>query len=112
MRLRVGYQHSQFWPILASFVDYYSLFWCPGVIFKIHEPRGAFTCRSLTLAVLADSGMFCGLLTVLGSRSDFRDLRTQGSIYVSFINTHNFGLFLSVRALLLTVLESESDFHD
>ena len=33
MRLRVGYQHLQFWSILAYFVDYYSLFWGPGVLF-------------------------------------------------------------------------------
>ena len=72
--LRVGHQHSQFWPILAHFVDYYSLFWGPGVISTIDEPRGAFTCRSSTLTVLADSGPFHGLLlTVLGSQSDFHD---------------------------------------
>ena len=74
VRLRVGHQQSQFWPILARFVDYYSLFWGPGVISTIDEPRGAFTCRSSTLAVLADSGPFRGLLlTVLGSQSDFHD---------------------------------------
>ena len=66
--LCVGYRHSQFWPILARFMDYYSLFWGPGVIFTIDEPQGALTCRSSTLAVLADSGPFRGLLlTVLGS---------------------------------------------
>src|SRR6187401_2529045 len=69
LRLRVGHQQSQFWPILARFMDYYSLFWGPGVISTIDEPRGALTCRSSTLAVLADSGPFRGLLlTVLGSR--------------------------------------------
>ena len=72
--LRVGHQHWQFWPILARFMDYYSLFWGPGVISTIDEPQGALTCRSSTLAVLADSGPFRGLLlTVLGSRSDFHD---------------------------------------
>ena len=72
MRLRVGDQHWEFWPILARFMDYYSLFWGPGVISTINEPWGAFTCRSSTLAVLADSGPFDGLLlTVLGSRSNF-----------------------------------------
>ena len=72
MRLLVDHQHWQFWPILARFMDYYSLFWGPGVISMINEPWGAFTCRSSTLAVLADSGLFLGLLlTVLGSRSDF-----------------------------------------
>ena len=72
MRLRVDHQHSQFWPILARFVDYYSLFWVPGVISTINEPRGAFTCLLSTLAVLADSDPFLGLLlTVLVSQNDF-----------------------------------------
>ena len=42
-------------------MDYYSLFWGPGVISTIDEPQGALTCRSLTLTVLADSGTFRGL---------------------------------------------------
>ena len=70
--LRAGHQHSQFWPILARFVDYYSLFWGLGVISTIDEPKGALTCRSSTLAVLVDSGPFRGpLITVFGSRSDY-----------------------------------------
>ena len=74
VRLHVGHQHSQFWPTLARFVDYYSPFWGPGVISTINVPRGAFTCLSSALAVLADSGPFRGLLlTVLGSRRDFHD---------------------------------------
>ena len=74
MRLRVGHQHSQFWLILARFMDYYSLFWGPGVITTINKPWDASTCRSSTLAVLADSGPFHGLLlTVLGSQSVFHD---------------------------------------
>ena len=74
VRLRVGHQHRQFWPILARFMDYYSLFCGPGVISMINEPWGEFTCRSSTLAVLADSGPFLGLLlTVLWSRSEFSD---------------------------------------
>ena len=72
MRLRVGHQHTQFWPILARVVDYYSLFWGPGVISMINEPWCVFTCQSSTLAVLADSSPFLVLLlTVLGSRTDF-----------------------------------------
>ena len=36
------------------------------------EPRGALMCRSLTLAILVDSGPFRGLLDIdLGFRSDF-----------------------------------------
>ena len=61
-------------PILARFLDYYSLFWGPEAISLVVEPEGALTCRSSTLAVLVDSGPFHGLLlTVLGSRGDFHD---------------------------------------
>ena len=53
--------------------------------------------RSSTLAVLADSDPFRGLLlTVLGSQSDFHDQRTLGCVYVSVINTHSFGRFWPV----------------
>ena len=55
-------------------MDYYSPFFGLGVIFMIAEPQGALMCQSSTLAVLANSGPFRGLLlTVLGSRSDFHD---------------------------------------
>jgi len=74
MRLRVGHQHWLFWPILARFMDYCSLFWGPRVITTINKPWDAITCRSSTLAVLADSGPFHELLlTVLGSRSYYHD---------------------------------------
>ena len=72
VRLRVGHQQSQFWPILASFLDYYSLFCGLGVISTIEEPWGAFTCRSSTLAVFVHSYPFRGLLlTVLWPLRDF-----------------------------------------
>ena len=74
VRLRVGHQHSQFWPILTRFVDYYSPFWGPKAISMDVEPQGVLMCRSSTLTILAHSGTFCALLlTVLGSLSDFRD---------------------------------------
>ena len=74
MRLCVGRQHSQFWANSGRLVDYYSLFWGPGVISTIDEPLGAFTCRLSTLTILANSGPFRGLLlTVAGSQSDFQD---------------------------------------
>ena len=101
VRLRVGHQHSQFWPILAHFLDYYSLFWGPGVISTIDEPWGAFACRSSTLIVLADSAPFHGLLlTVLGPQSDFHGCRTPRCAYVSVINTRSFG---RVRPVLWTI---------
>ena len=72
VHLPIGPQHSQVWPILARFVDYYSPFWGPEAIFLVYGPQGALTCMTLTLAILADSGPFRGLLvTVLGSQSDF-----------------------------------------
>ena len=37
MRLHVYHQHWQFWPILARFMDYYSLFWGPRAISTINE---------------------------------------------------------------------------
>ena len=133
-------------------MDYYLLFWGPGVISTINEPWGGFTCRSSTLAVFVDSDPFHGLLlTVWGSRSDFHACRTPRCAYVTVNNTHSFGRFWPVswtitlfwglrvismidepqgvftcrsstltysaescpfRALLLSVLGTQSDFHD
>src|SRR6187399_243662 len=113
VRLRVGHQHSQFWPILARFVDYYSPFWGPGVISTINEPRGVFTSWSSALAVLADSGPFRGLFfTVLGSRlvSTINEPRGAFTCRSSALAVlADSGPF---RGLLLTVLGSRSDFHD
>ena len=94
MRLRVGHQQSQFGLILARFLDYYSPFWGPKAISIVVEPQGALTCRSSTLTVLADAGLFRGLLlTVLGSRGDLDNLQTLGCVYVSIINTRGFCRF-------------------
>src|SRR6187399_2354747 len=60
----------------------------------VAEPQGALTCRSSTLAVLAHSCPFHGLLiTVLGSWSDFHNYPTPRCAYVSVINTRSFGRF-------------------
>ena len=73
VRLFVSRQYSQFDPILICFVDYYSPFWGLEAISIVLEPQHMLTCWSSTLAVLVDFGLFHGLLlTVLGSRSDFR----------------------------------------
>ena len=49
-------------------------FWGPEEISTIDEPQGAFTCWSSTLTVLAESGLFHGLLlTLFWYRSDFHD---------------------------------------
>ena len=112
LRLRVGHQHSQFWPILAHFVDYYSLFWGPGVTSRINEPWGAFTWRSSTLTVFVDSDPFRGLLlTVLGPEAISIVVEPQGALTCrlsALAVLADSGLF---RGLLLTVLGSRSDFQ-
>ena len=45
VRLRLILQHSQFWAILARFMDYYSPFWGPKAISMVVELQGALTCR-------------------------------------------------------------------
>ena len=113
MLLRVGHQHSQFLPILARFVDYYSLFWGPGVISTINEPWGAFTFRSSTLAVLADSEPFRGLLlTILGPKQISIVVEPQGALTCRSSTLTDLADFGPFRGLLLTVLGSQSDFHD
>ena len=121
MLLRAGHQHSPFWLIrtvswaiahhlevverfprlmipevclhVGHFMDYCSPFRGLGAISTIDEPRGVFTYRRSTLAGLADSGPFRGLLlTVLGPRSDFIGLWTRRCAYVHDINTHRFGV--------------------
>ena len=62
VRLCFGHQHLRFWPILTRFVYYYSPFWGPKAISIIVEPQGALMCRSSTIAGLADTGPFRGLL--------------------------------------------------
>ena len=90
---------------LARFMDYYSPFWGPEAISMVVEPQGALTCRSSTLAILADSCPFHGLLlTVLGSTPGAFTCRS--STLAVFVDSGQF------RALLLTILGSKSDFHD
>ena len=55
MRLRVGHPYSQFCPILARFVDYYSPFWGPKVISILVEPK-------VRLRVGRQHSQFCSIL--------------------------------------------------
>ena len=94
-------------------MDYYSLFWGPGEVSTINEPWGAFTIRSSTLAVLADSDPFHGLLlTVLGPQTGFIVVEPQAA-HTCRSSTLTFladsGPF---HGLLLTILGSLRDFHD
>ena len=112
MRLRVGHQPSQFWPILARLMDYYSLFWGPGVISRISAPSGAFTCRSSTLVVfsiltrLVDYySPFWGLGVISTIDEPQRTLTCRSSTLAVLADSDPY------LGLLLTVLGPRRDFH-
>ena len=76
--LPVGHQHSQFWPILARFMDYYSPFSGPKAISMVVKLQGALTCQSSTITVWVDSGPFLGLLLYFGVSESFPRLTNPG----------------------------------
>ena len=83
------------------------------MISTINKPWGAFTCRSSTLEVLADSGPILGLLlTFLGSQSDFHGCRTPGALMCRASTLIVLGDYGPFCGLLLTVLGSQSDVHE
>src|SRR3954468_12794946 len=113
VRLRVGHQHPQFWPIPARIVNYYSLFWVPRVISTIDEPRGAFTCRSSTPQFWPIPARFMDYYSlfwgprVISTIDEPRGAFTcRSSTLVVLADSGPF------RAQLLIVLVSRSDFHD
>ena len=113
MRLRFGHQHSWVWPILTRFVNYYSPVLGRKAISIVVEPQGALTCRSSTLASLADSDPFRGLLlTVLGPKVITIVVEPQGAITCRSSTLTVLADSDPFRVLLLTVLGSRSDFHD
>ena len=83
------------------------------MISTINEPWGAFMFRPSTLAVLADSEPFRGLLlTVLGPKVISIIVEPQGALTCrssTLIVLADSGTF---RGLLLTILGSWSDSHD
>ena len=77
----------------------------------VTEPRGALTCRSLTLAVLADSGPFRGLvLTVFGSKAIYLLDVPQGALTCMTLTLTVLADSGPFHGLLLTVLGFRSDF--
>ena len=57
---------GRFWPVSWTPI------WGPRAIFMVAEAQGVLRCRSSTLAILADSGPFHGILLIdLGFWSDF-----------------------------------------
>ena len=112
VRLSVGHQHSQFWPILARFMDYYSPFCDPKAISMVVKPQGVLTCWSTRLAVWADCGPFCGLLlTVFGTRVISTIDEPRGAYMCRSSTLAVFGDSDLFHGLLITILESQSDFH-
>ena len=112
VRLRVGHQQSQFWPILVRLVHYYSPFWGPRAIYTICDPRGAFMCRSSTLTILANSGrlvdyysLFWGPGVISTIDEPLGAFTCRSSTLAGFVDSDPF------RGLLLTVLGSQRDFH-
>ena len=75
-------------------MDYYSPFWDLGAIFMVAEAQGVLTCRSSTLAILADSVPFHGLILIyLGFWRKFYGYGTPMRAYVEVISTRPFGRF-------------------
>ena len=112
MRLRVGHQHSQFLPFLVRFVDYYSPFWGPRAISMIDNPRGAFTRLSSTLTVLPILTRFVDYyLPFWGPKAICIVVEPQGALTCRLSTLAVFVDSNLFRALLLTVLGSQSEFH-
>ena len=65
VRLRGTHENSQFWPIPASFVCYYSLILGPAAIRTFWEPRGPVTGNSSKLTVLVYSGSFVNYYSLI-----------------------------------------------
>src|SRR3954462_13484661 len=108
-------------------MGYLSPFWVLRVISTIDESRCACTCWSLNLVVLADSGLFHGLLMTVpwaikyccGSPELIPPLTNPrvhlraGHQHLQFwpILTCFMGYYSSFHGLLFTVLGPRSDFH-
>ena len=81
-------------------------------MYTSNEPCGAFTCRSSTLAVLADSDPFRGLLLTFWGPGVISTINEPWGAFTCRSSTlavlADSGLFLG---LLLTVLGPRSNFH-
>ena len=111
--LRVRHQHSQFWPILTRFVDYYSPFWTPEVISIVVEPQGVLTCWSSTLVVLGRFGPVSWTITHrFGVPKHFPLLlNPKACLRVGHQDQEFLANSGPFHGLLLTVFRFQSDFH-
>ena len=93
-------------------MDYYSLFWGPGVISTIDETQGVLTHRSPTLAVLADYGAFVEYYSLFwGPGVIFTIDEPQGALTCRSSTLAVLADSGPFHGLLLTILGSRSDFH-
>ena len=112
MHLRVGSQHLQSWPILARFMDYYSLFWGLRVISMIDEPLVRLRVghqhshiRPILVRFVHYYSAFWGPRTIFMIDEPRVVFTCPSSALTVLANSDPF------RGLLLTVLGSQSDFH-
>ena len=113
VHLRVGHQHSQFWPILVCFVQYYSMFWGPRAISTIDDP-------GVRLLVHRHQSQFWLILTRFmdyyspfwGPEAIWIVVEPQGALTCRSSTLIVFADSSTFRGLLLTVLGSRRDFHD
>ena len=98
---------------MAHFMDFYSLFWGPGVISMIDEPSGALRVRhqhSRFLSILTRFvdyySPFWGPIVISTIDKPRGAFTCPSSTLEVLANSDPF------RGLLLTVLGSHSDFHD
>ena len=104
MRLRVGHQHSQFWLILARFMDYYSPFWGqPRVRLRVGHPHSKFL--SILVRFVHYYLPFWGPRAVSTIDDPWGAFTCPSSTLTALANSDPF------RGLLLTVLGSGDDFH-
>ena len=96
MHLRVGHQHSQFWPILARFLDYYSVFWSRRDFHDLGTPW----CVYVSVNDTHNFGQFLSVLCTITHRfgvpERFPLFTIPGCVCVSVVNTHSFGQFWHV----------------
>ena len=97
--------------VLAHFVDYYSLFWGPGVISRLTN-TGVLLRVGYQHAVLADYGRFMDYYSLILGPSAISLINKPRGAFM-YRSSKVLGLSVSglFYGLLLTVLGSQSDFH-
>ena len=96
--------------MLALFMDYYAMFWGLEVISIVIKPQGVLMCRSSTIAILARFvdyySLFWGPGVISMINEPWGAFTCRSSTITILADSGPF------QGLLLTVLGSQSDFHD